>query len=100
MLFLQYVRREKGSLDVIIHKAAMATLIAGSMVVVPTVAQAAPANQTAASKLSIRSAQVRGGAVLGKKDRIQGGSAILFLGAILAAGGAGYLIRGGGSASP
>ncbi len=83
-----------------IHKAAMATLIAGSMVVVPTVAQAAPANQTAASKLSIRSAQVRGGAVLGKKERIQGGSAILFLGAILAAGGAGYLIRGGGSASP
>ncbi len=83
-----------------IRKAAMATLIASSMIVVPTVAQAAQANQAAVSKLSIRSAQVRGGAVLGKKDRIQGGSAILFLGAILAAGGAGYLIRGGKSSSP
>ena len=83
-----------------IRKAAMAMLIASSMIVVPTVAQAAQANQAAVSKLSIRSAQVRGGAVLGKKDRIQGGSAILFLGAILAAGGAGYLIRGGKSSSP
>ena len=83
-----------------IRKAAMATLIAGSVIVVPTVAQAAQAKQTAVSKLSIRSAQVRGGAVLGKKERIQGGSAILFLGAVLAAGGAGYLIRGGGSSSP
>lgn len=83
-----------------IRKAAMATLIASSMIVVPTVVQAAQVNQAAVSKLSIRSAQVRGGAVLGKKDRIQGGSAILFLGAILAAGGAGYLIRGGKSSSP
>lgn len=83
-----------------IRKATMAVLMAGSMIVVPTVAQAAQANQTSASKLSIRSAQVRGGAVMGKKERIQGGSAILFLGAILAAGGAGYLIRGGGSSSP
>jgi hypothetical protein len=83
-----------------IRKAAMATLIAGSMIVVPTIAQAAQANQTAVSKLSIRSAQVRGGAVMGKKERIQGGSAIIFLGAILAAAGAGYLIRGGGSSSP
>ena len=91
---------DKGSLGVGIRKAAMATLIAGSMIVVPTVAQAAQAKQTAVSKLSIRSAQVRGGAVLGKKERIQGGSAILFLGAVLAAGGAGYLIRGGGSSSP
>lgn len=83
-----------------IRKAAIVTLIAGSMVIVPTVAQAAQANQTAVSKLSIRSAQVRGAAVLGKKERIQGGSAILLLGAIVAAAGAGYLIRGGGSSSP
>lgn len=83
-----------------IRKAAMATLIASSMIVVPTVAQAAQANQAAVSKLSIRSAQVRGGAVLGKKDRIQGGSAILFVGLIVAAAGAGYLIRGGKSSSP
>ena len=83
-----------------IRNAAVAALIASSMFVVPTAAQAAQANQTSVSKLSIRSAQVRGGAVMGKKERIQGGSAILFLGAILAAGGAGYLIRGGGSSSP
>ena len=83
-----------------IRKAAMATLIASSMIVVPTVAQAAQANQAAVSKLSIRSAQVRGGAVLGKKDRIQGGSAILFVGLIVVAAGAGYLIRGGKSSSP
>ncbi len=83
-----------------IRKTAMATLIAGSMVVFPTIAQAAQANQTAVSKLSIRSAQVRGAAVLGKKERIQGGSAILLLGAILAAAGAGYLIAGNGSSSP
>ena len=83
-----------------IRKASVAALVASSMFVVPIAAQAAQANQTSVNKLSIRSAQVRGGAVMGKKERIQGGSAILFLGAILAAGGAGYLIRGGGSSSP
>ena len=83
-----------------IRKAAIATLIASSMVVVPTIAQAAQANQAAVNKLSIRSAQLRGGAALGKKERIQGGSAILLLVAIGAAAGAGYLIRGGKSKSP
>jgi hypothetical protein len=62
-----------------IRKAAMAALVAGSMVVVPTIAQAAQANQTAVSKLSVRSAQVRQGATVAKKSDLQGGSLILAL---------------------
>ena len=62
-----------------IRKAAMAALIAGSMVVVPTIAQAAPANQTAVSKLSVRSAQVRSGKTLVKRNELGGGSLIIAL---------------------
>lgn len=82
-----------------IRKAAMAALVASSMVVVPTVAQAAQANQTAVSKLSVRSAQLRSGATAGKKAELQGGSLII---ALLAAAGviAGIVIAADGSNKP
>jgi len=83
-----------------IRKAAMAALVAGSMVVVPTVAQAAQANQTAVSKLSVRSAQVRQGAVVAKKKNdLQGGSLILALLAAAAVIG-GIVIAADGSNNP
>jgi hypothetical protein len=62
-----------------IRKAAMAALIAGSMVAVPTLAQAAPASQTAVSKLSLRSAQVRSGKTVVKKNDLGGGSIVIAL---------------------
>jgi len=82
-----------------IRKAAMAALVAGSMVVVPTVAQAAQANQTAVSKLSVRSAQVRQGATVTKKNDLQGGSLILALLAAAAVIG-GIIIAADGSNNP
>ena len=83
-----------------IRKAAMAALVAGSMVVVPTVVQAAQANQTAVSKLSVRSAQVRQGAAVAKENELQGGSLILALLAAAAAVIGGIVIATGGSNSP
>ena len=62
-----------------IRKASMAALIVGSMVAVPTLAQAAPANQSAVSKLSVRSAQVRLGKAVAKKNDLGGGSVIIAL---------------------
>lgn len=62
-----------------IRKAAMAALVAGSMVVVPTIAQAASANQTAVSKLSVRSGQIRSGAIVAKKNSLGGSSLIIAL---------------------
>jgi len=82
-----------------IRKAAMAALVASSMVVVPTVAQAAQANQTAVSKLSVRSAQVRQGAAVTKKSELQGGSLILALLAAAAVIG-GIIIAADGSNNP
>jgi|CXWL01.1.fsa_nt_gi hypothetical protein len=81
-----------------IRKAAMAALVAGSMVVVPTVA-AAQANQTAVSKLSVRSAQVRGGATFAKKNNLQGGSLIIALVAAAAVIG-GIVIAADGGGAP
>lgn len=69
-----------------IRKAAMAAFVAGSMVVVPTVAQAASANQTAVSKLSVASAPVaRQGARVAKKNDVRGGSVIIAVTAAAAA---------------
>lgn len=63
-----------------IRKAAMATLVAASMVAVPTIAQAAQANQTAVSKLSVRSAPVaRQGAAVKNENDLRGGSIIIAL---------------------
>jgi hypothetical protein len=62
-----------------IRKAAMAMLIASSMIAVPTIAQAAPATQTGVSKLSVRSAQVRSGKAVVKKNDLGGGSLIIAL---------------------
>lgn len=79
-----------------IRKAAMAALIAGSMVAVPTLAQAAQANQAAVSKLSVRSApQVRGS----KQSELRGGSVII---ALLAAAAviAGIVVAANGSSKP
>ena len=63
-----------------IRKAAMATMVAASMVGAPTIAYAAQANQTAVSKLSVRSAPVarQGAAVRGESD-LRGGSLIIAL---------------------
>jgi uncharacterized Zn-binding protein involved in type VI secretion len=83
-----------------IRKAAMAALVAASMVVVPTVAQAAQANQTAAGKLSVASAPVaRQGAKVTKKNDLRGGSVII---ALLAAAAiiAGIVIAADGDNSP
>jgi hypothetical protein len=79
-----------------IRKAAMAAIVATSMVVVPTVAQAAAANQTAVSKLSVRSApQVSGS----KQSELAGGSVII---ALLAAAAviAGIVVAANGSSKP
>ena len=71
-----------------IRKAAMAALIAGSMVAVPTISQAAPANQAAVSKLSVRSAQLRLGKTVTKKNELGGPGVILaVIGAAAAIGG-------------
>ena len=80
-----------------IRKAAMAALVAGSMVVVPTVA-VAQANQTAVSKLSVRSAQ-RQGAAVAKKNELQGGSLIIALIAAAAVIG-GIVIAADGGGAP
>jgi uncharacterized Zn-binding protein involved in type VI secretion len=83
-----------------IRKAAMAALVAGSMVAVPAVAQAQTANQTAVSKLSVASAPVaRQGAKVAKKNDLRGGSVII---ALLAAAAviAGIVIAADGSNNP
>lgn len=82
-----------------IRKAAMAALVAGSMVVVPTVAQAA--QTSAVSKLSVRSTQVRQGATVakGEKQQLAGGSLILALLAAAAVIG-GIVIAADGSNNP
>ncbi len=80
-----------------IRKAVMTALFAGSIVAVPTIAQAAPANQTAVSKLSVRSAQVRSGAVIAKKNDLGGGSVIIALLAAAAVLGGIVLAAGGGN---
>jgi hypothetical protein len=78
-----------------IRKAAMATIVAVSMVVVPTIAQAAQAHQTAVSKLSV----ARAGAKTSKENDLRGGSIIL---ALLAAAAviAGIVIAADGSNKP
>ena len=81
-----------------IRKAAMAAFVASAMVVVPTVAQAAQANQTAVSKLSVRSAQ-RQGAAVAKKNELQGGSLIIALIAAAAVIG-GIVIAADGGGAP
>lgn len=82
-----------------IRKAAMASLVAASMVVIPTVAQAASANQTAVSKGSVAAAPARKGAKTNKQSDLRGGSIIL---ALLAAGAviAGIVIAADGSNNP
>ncbi len=82
-----------------IRKAAMAALIAGSMVAVPTLAQAAQANQAAVSKLSVRSAQVRGGAVVAQKNRLAGSSLLIALAAAAAVVGGIVIAAGGGNSA-
>ena len=87
----------KGSFSMSIRKATMAALIAGSMVAVPTIAQAQATSQTAVSKLSVRSAQVRSGAVVAKKNDLGGGSLIIALLAAAAVVGGIVLAAGGGN---
>ena len=78
-----------------IRKLALAAMLVGSLVTVPTIAQAQQARQTAVSKLSVRTALVRQGATLSKKNSVRGGSTILFLGGLGAVvGGAALLARG------
>lgn len=78
-----------------IRKAAMAALIAGSMIALPTIAQAAPA----VSKLSIRSAQVRGGAAVAKKNELAGASLLIALAAAGAVIGGIVIASSGGNSA-
>jgi uncharacterized membrane protein YjgN (DUF898 family) len=88
------VRRDQGSFIMSIRKATMAAIVAVSMVVVPTVAQAA--TQSAASKLSVRSAQKISGS---KESKARPGSTIIaIMTAIAVVGGIG-IGAGGGSKS-
>ena len=78
-----------------IRKAAMATIVAASMVVMPAVVQAAQAKQTAVSTLSV----ARQGAKVSKSNELAGGSLII---ALLAAAAivAGIVIAADGSSKP
>lgn len=84
-----------------IRKAAMATMIAASMVGAPTIAQAAQANPSAASKLSVRSPAVarQGAAVQGEND-LRGGSIIIAILAAAAVIAAIAVAAGGGNNGP
>jgi hypothetical protein len=63
-----------------IRKAAVATMVAVSMVAMPAVVQAAQANQTAVSKLSVASSPVtRQGAKVTRQNDLHGGSIIIAL---------------------
>ena len=78
-----------------IRKAVTATIVAMSMVVMPTVVQAAQAKQTAVSSLSLN----RAGAKASKSSDLAGGSLII---ALLAAAAivAGIVIAADGSNKP
>lgn len=78
-----------------IRKAAMATVVAFSVVAMPTAVQAAQANRAAVSKLSV----VRSGAVTKKQSELAGGSLILALLAAAAVVG-GIIIAADGSNAP
>jgi hypothetical protein len=82
-----------------IRKAAMASVVAASMVAMPAVAQTASANQTAVSKLSVAAPVAHKGAKTTKQSDLRGGSIIL---ALLAAGAviAGIVIAADGSNNP
>ncbi len=83
-----------------IGKTAMAVVAAASLVVVPTIAQAASANQSAASRLSVASAPVaRSGAKIVRKNELKGGSIIIALLAAAAVIGA-IVIAADGSNGP
>lgn len=78
-----------------IRKAVMATIVAASMVAMPTVVQAAQAKQTAVSSLSVS----RVGAKASKSSDLAGGSLILALLAAAAVIG-GIIIAADGSNKP
>jgi uncharacterized Zn-binding protein involved in type VI secretion len=80
-------------------KVAIATITAMSLVVVPTIAQAAQAQATTASKLSVRAAPaVRNGARVGEENNL-GGSIVIAL-AAAAAVIAGIIIATRGRSTP
>lgn len=79
-----------------VRKTLMTSLAIASMVAVPTIAQAAP---TAASKLSVRAAPARVGAVQSRKSELHGSGIII---AVLAAAAviAGVVIAADSNNSP
>lgn len=81
-----------------IRKTVTAALVASAMVVVPTVAQAAQANQSAASKLSVRSAQVRSGATVAQKNQLAGSLILAIVAAAAVIGG--VIIASNGNNNP
>jgi hypothetical protein len=85
-----------------LRKSVIAATAAASLIVIPTIAQAAPAQANAASKLSIRSAPaVRQGVRVAKVNKQDGGGSLII--ALLAAAAvvAGIVIAAdGGSKSP
>jgi hypothetical protein len=72
-----------------IFKTTLAALVATSMVVLPTVAQAATANQTAVSKLSLRAAPQVSGV---KESKIEGLSTIYYVVGAAALIGLGFIV--------
>jgi ABC-type phosphate transport system substrate-binding protein len=72
------------------RKTIMAAIVATSMVVVPTVAQAAAANQSSVSKLSVRSSQQLHG--LKESKAGEGSNTIYYVAAAAAAIGLAFLV--------
>jgi hypothetical protein len=87
---------KKGVFQMSIRKAAMAALVAASMVAVPTIAQAA---EPVAQKLSVTKNVRQGAAKVARKNDLAGGSVII---AVLAAAAviAGIVIAADGNDAP
>jgi hypothetical protein len=72
------------------RKTIMAAIVATSMVVVPTVAQAAAANQSSVSKLSVRSSQQLHG--LKESKAGEGSNMIYWVAGLAVAVGLGFIV--------
>jgi hypothetical protein len=97
------VKHKKRELTMNLRKSLIVATAAISLFVVPTIAQAAPAQATAASKLSVRAApSVRQGVRVGKVSKQDGGGGGLIIALVAAAAVvAGIVIAAnGGSKSP
>lgn len=84
-----------------IRKAVLATMVVGSLVTMPTLAQAQQATPASVNKLSIRAAQIRHGATLSKKNSIAPTTGALIALAVAGAGvGIGFAVSDNKPKSP